>query len=133
MQDADEAVEATNDEMVQTLLDMLQQQEVNAELLRKVQVDFKVHEAKISSLIAEMETFGKESQLTRKERQLLQQGIDALRDLVGAIHRLETLLGVLIPPSNTDTSDQVGLLLPRESLPAAHSIANRLIAATQSL
>ena len=133
MQDADEAVEATNDEMVQTLLDMLQQQEVNAELLRKVQVDFKVHEANISSLIAEMETFGKESQLTRKERQLLQQGIDALRDLVGAIHRLETLLGVLIPPPNTDTSDQVGLLLPRESLPAAHSIANRLIAATQSL
>jgi len=70
---------------------------VNPELLRKVQVDFKVHEAEIYSLIGEMEAFGNQNQLTRKERQILQQGIDALADLGDAIHRLENLLGILIP------------------------------------
>ena len=97
MQDEEEAVEDTNHEMVQVLMDMLQQQEVNPELLRKVQVDFKVHEAEIYSLIGEMEAFGNQNQLTRKERQILQQGIDALADLGDAIHRLENLLGILIP------------------------------------
>src|SRR4051812_10398537 len=97
IQDADDAVEATNRELVQSLIGMLQQQEVNPEVLRKVQGEFKVREAELSSLLGEMESFAKQNQLTRKEQQLLQQGIEALDDLVGAIHRLETLLGMLIP------------------------------------
>jgi len=102
IQDVAEDVDASRQEMVQSLIDMLQQQEVDAEALHKVQVDFRVHEAEIASLIAELEAVAKENQqLTRKDRQLLQQGINALADLGGAIHRLEILIGLLLPKDAT--------------------------------
>jgi len=100
IQDVAEDVDASRQEMVQSLIDMLQQQEVDAEALGKVQVEFRVHEAEIASLIAELEA-KENQQLTRKDRQLLQQGINALADLGGAIHRLEILIGLLLPKDAT--------------------------------